>query len=69
MKPFQSTHGKTYLEHVLELSARVESLEHLSNQQDILLMSLLSGTNQSAELKHSIKNIIERLNTELERNF
>ncbi len=34
-------HGKMFLEFVQELLERVESLEHLSNQHDILLIGVM----------------------------
>ncbi len=60
-------HGKMCFEIALELLERVASLEHLSNQHDILLISLLNGTNQNDVLKLCIKSTIERLDTMLEK--
>ncbi len=61
MTPPLKHHGRMYLEIDHELWARLESLEQLSNQHDILLMSLLSGTSLDEESRLLVKNIIDRL--------
>jgi len=37
--------GRMFIKQNLDLVERLTSLEHLSNQHDILLIGLLSGTN------------------------
>jgi len=44
--------GKMYTELNQALWARLELLEHLSNQHDILLQGLMNGISQSDVYKH-----------------
>jgi len=52
--------GKIHTRNVQELSVKVESLEHLSNQHDILLMSLLSGMSPKDVFKRLSGSIDEK---------
>ncbi len=61
IKPYQNIHGKMYTGLVQQLLERLESLEHLSNQHDILLTGLMTSIimKQSSKPDTSIGTVKE----------
>jgi len=51
--------GKTCTKRNQDLLERLTSLEHWSNQQDILLQGLMIGTSLRDEFEHLLKRLTE----------